>query len=179
MPILKVSKLGNPLLRRKSDPVDPAEIRRPEFGRLIDDMIETMHEYDGVGLAGPQVHVPKQIAVIEAAANPRYPGTPEIPLLVLINPSIISTSEEQREGWEGCLSVDNLRGKVPRFAEVAVRALDREGRDIKLEAAGFLAVIIQHEIDHLMGHVYLDRMPDLSTLTHMREFYRHWVRQEE
>jgi peptide deformylase len=179
MAILKVARLGNPILRKKSDMVDPAEMTRPEFQRFIDDMIETMREYDGVGLAAPQVHISKQIAVIEAKGNPRYPESPDIPLTVIINPTVISMSKEKREGWEGCLSVDNLRGRVPRSTRMVVKALDRQGKEFTLDASGFLAIVLQHEIDHLMGHVYLDRMSNLSTLTHMREFYRYWVKEEE
>jgi peptide deformylase len=179
MGILKVAKLGNPVLRKKSDPVDRREIAQQDFQHLIDDMIETMREYDGVGLAAPQVHVSKQIAVIEAKGSARYPESPDIPLLVVINPSVVSMSKEKREGWEGCLSVDNLRGRVPRSTRMEVKALDRHGKEIHLDASGFLAVVLQHEIDHLMGYVYLDRMSDLSTLTHMREFYRHWIKEED
>lgn len=178
MGILKVAKLGNPVLRKKSDRVDPGEIAQEDFQHFIDDMIGTMREYDGVGLAAPQVHVPKQIAAIEAKGSVRYPDSPDLPLMVLINPSVVSRSKEKREEWEGCLSVDNLRGRVPRSTRIVVKALDRYGKEINLEASGFLAVILQHEIDHLMGHVYLDRMSDLSTLTHMREFYRYWIKEE-
>ncbi len=179
MAILKVSKLGNTILRKKSELVNPREITQPDFQRFIDDMIETMQEYGGVGLAAPQVHVSQQIAVIEARGNARYPDSPDIPLHVIINPQVVSMSKEKREGWEGCLSVDNMRGRVPRSTRMVVKALDRQGKEITLNASGFLAVILQHEIDHLMGYVYLDRMPDLSTLTHMREFYRHWVKDED
>lgn len=176
MAILKVSKLGNPVLRQKARPVDPKEIPTPEFQRFLDDMVETMREYDGVGLAAPQVHVSRQAAVIEVKGSRRYPDSPEIPLLVVINPQVLSMSEEREIGWEGCLSVDNLRGQVPRATRMTVKALDRRGRELTLKASGFLAVVLQHEIDHLNGHVYLDRMTDLSTLCHMREFYRHWVK---
>lgn len=179
MAILKVSKLGNPILRKKSEMVDPREIPRPDFQRFIDDMIETMEESNGVGLAAPQVHVSKQIAVIEAKGNARYPDSPDIPLHVIINPQVVSMSKEKREGWEGCLSVDNMRGRVPRSTRMVVKALDRQGQAVTLDTSGFLAVILQHEIDHLMGHLYLDRMSNLSTLTHMREFYRHWVQDED
>jgi len=179
MAILKVTKLGNPILRKKSELVDQIEITRPEFQRFIDDMVETMREYDGVGLAAPQVHVSKQIAVIEAKGNSRYPESPDIPLTVIINPNVVSMSKEKREGWEGCLSVDNMRGRVPRSTRVVVKALDRQGKEITLDASDFLAIVLQHEIDHLMGHVYLDRMSDFSTLTHMREFYRYWAKEED
>src|SRR3990172_8016500 len=171
--------MGNPILRRMAEPVSRAELGTDRIQRLIDDMIETMREYDGVGLAAPQVHVSKQIAVIEAKGSARYPDSPEIPLLGFINPSVVSMSKEKREGWEGCLSVDNLRGRVPRSTRMEVKALDRHGKEIHLDASGFLAVVLQHEIDHLMGHVYLDHMSDLSTLTHMREFYRHWIKEED
>jgi peptide deformylase len=179
MAILKVAKLGNPILRKKCELVDPREITRLDFQRFIDDMIETMREYDGVGLAAPQVHVSKQIAVIEAKGNRRYPECPDIPLAVIINPDIISMSKEKQDGWEGCLSVDNLRGRVPRSTRIVVKALDRQGQEMTLDASGFLAIVLQHEIDHLMGHVYLDRMSDFSTLAHMREFYRYWVKEED
>jgi peptide deformylase len=175
MAILKVSRLGNPVLRRTAQPVPQEAIPLPEMQRLIDDMIETMREYDGVGIAAPQVHEALQIAVIEVAGNPRYPQAPAIPLTVLINPEIVSRSAEQQTGWEGCLSVDGLRGQVPRARQLSARWLDRTGRAVSQEVTGFFAVVIQHEVDHLLGKVFLDRMTDLSTLTHLREYERFWL----
>jgi len=178
MSILKVAKLGNPVLRKVSAPVSIDEIKRPEFQKFIDDMIETMHEYDGVGLAAPQVHESKQIAVIEVQGNRRYPEAPEIPLLVLINPVFLDQAKEKNLGWEGCLSVEGFRGQVPRATAVKIKTLDRNGKEFILEANGFLAVVIQHELDHLMGKVFLDRMSDFSTLTHLKEYERYWLEEE-
>ncbi|MBI4594530.1 MAG: peptide deformylase, partial [Candidatus Rokubacteria bacterium] len=168
MAILKVARLGHPILRRAARPVPPEEIRTATIQRLVDDMIETMREYDGAGLAAPQVHEPWQIAAIEVQANPRYPQAPEIPLMVLVNPEVESLTAELIEAWEGCLSVDNLRGKVRRPAAVAVRYLDRYGDAKEFEFEGFPAVVVQHETDHLIGKLFIDRMTDLATLTQMK-----------
>lgn len=178
MSILKTTMLGNPLLRQTAKEVTPEELATPAVQKLIDDMIETMHEYDGVGIAAPQVHEAKQIAIIETHANPRYPRAPDHPLLVLVNPVFTEKSAEIQTGWEGCLSVEGFRGVVPRSKKVAITYLDRTGKKISLEAQDFLAVVIQHELDHLAGKVFLDRMSDLSTLTHFKEFERYWIRGE-
>lgn len=172
MAILKVARLGHPVIRNQTAPLTPEEIRSPEIQTLIDHMIETMHEYEGVGLAAPQIHVSKQIAVIEVNQNPRYPDMPKVPLTVLINPRITSRSKKIVEGWEGCLSVPDLRGVVPRNDALVCEALDREGKPIKLEVSDFFARVIQHEWDHLQGNVYLDRMTNLKTLSHLSEFTR-------
>jgi len=179
MAILKVARLGHPVLRQAAKPVPSGEITSPSIQRLIDDMIDTMHEYDGVGIAAPQVHQSWQLAVIEVAHNPRYPQAPEIPLTVLINPEITARSETTRTGWEGCLSVEGLRGQVPRSEQLSARWLDRKGRPVQAEVQGFFAVVIQHEVDHLQGRVYLDRMADLTTLTHLQEYERFWLRPDE
>ena len=174
MAILKVARLGHPVLRTPSEAVPKETITSAQIQRFIDDMIETMHEYDGVGLAAPQVHVAKQIAVIEAQENRRYPGEGPIPLTVLINPKILNLSKKPFEDWEGCLSIDELRGKVPRAESLEVESYNRKGEKVKIHAHGFFARVIQHECDHLLGKVYLDRMPTLHTLAHMREFVRYW-----
>ncbi len=175
MAILKVARLGHPVLRQQAEPVAPADIRSAHVQQLIDDMIETMHEYDGAGLAANQVHVPRQIAVIEVAKNPRYPDAPEIPLTVLINPVVTPTSEEIEEGWEGCLSVPDMRGVVPRYTAVRLECLDRQGKPVDLVAKDFFARVIQHETDHLNGIVYVDRIRDMRTLSHIAEWQRHWL----
>src|SRR3970040_799404 len=128
MAILKVARLGHPVLRQKALPVPVTEIRSPETQNLIDDMVETMREYNGAGLAAPQVHVLKQICVIEVNENPRYPEAPAIPLTVLINPVLSPLSEEMEDGCEGCLSVPDLRGMVPRYTSVRLRDHDTDGR---------------------------------------------------
>jgi peptide deformylase len=172
MAILKVAQLGHPVLRAKARPVDAEDLRDPAFQRLIDDMIETMREYDGVGLAAPQVHVSKRLAVIESHRNPRYPDAPEFPLSVLVNPVLTPLTDEPFEWWEGCLSIPGLRGLVRRPARVRVEALDREGRPFAREVEGFTATVHQHEVDHLDGVVFLDRMQDLSALSFEREYAR-------
>lgn len=176
MSILKVAKLGNPILRKVAAPVTPADCQDPNFQNFLEDMVETMRKLDGVGLAAPQVFESKQIVVIEANANPRYPAAPDLSLLILLNPTFTYLSEEKVEGWEGCLSVENLRGKVIRSARVGLKAFNRDMEPVEMEAEGFLAIVLQHEIDHLNGKVYLDRMKDFSTLTHLAEFERYWVR---
>jgi peptide deformylase len=175
MAIRKVARLGHPVLRQPAAPVPVAAIRSPEIQRLVDDMIETMREYDGAGLAGNQVHELKRIAVIEVHVNPRYPDAPEIPLMVLVNPVVTPLTDEMEDGWEGCLSVPDMRGMVPRYTAVRLECHDRDGQPVDLVAKDFLARVIQHEVDHLDGIVYLDRMRDLGTLTHMAEWQKHWL----
>jgi peptide deformylase len=170
--ILKVSSLGHPVLRKPSEAIPKEAIGSPEIQRLIDDMIVTMYEYEGVGIAAPQVHVGKQLAVIEVKGDARSKHT--IPLTVLINPRIVGTGKTMLEDWEGCLSVKDLRGRVPRAEWVDVEALNRKGEKIKIHAQGFFARVIQHECDHLAGKVFIDRMPTLSTLAHLHEFVKFW-----
>jgi peptide deformylase len=176
MSILKVARLGHPVLRKIAAPVSPREIQSPSFQKFIDDMIETMKEYDGVGLAADQVHESKQIAVLEVADNRRYPDKPNVPLTILINPTIARLTEEMEEDWEGCLSIPEMRGRVPRYKNIRVQAIDRHGKELEFIALDFHARVIQHEWDHLNGKVYLDRMSDLSTLTFLTEFARYWIK---
>jgi peptide deformylase len=173
MAILKVARLGHPVLRQIARPVPPDLIRSPEIQRFIDDMVETMREYNGAGLAANQVHTPLQIAVIEVTANPRYPDAPQIPLTVLVNPVVTPATEEIEEGWEGCLSVPDMRGQVPRYTAVRLECHDREGARVDLVAKDFFARVIQHETDHLNGIVYVDRMRDLSSLSFLAEWQRY------
>src|SRR5262252_9637633 len=128
MSILKVARLGHPVLRRVTEPIPARELQSPAWQKFIDDMIETMKEYDGVGLAADQVHESKQIAVLEVAENPRYPNKPNVPLTVLINPKISPVTDEMEEDWEGCLSIPDIRGKVPRHKSIQVQARDRDGK---------------------------------------------------
>ncbi len=179
MAILKVARLGHPVLRQPAEPVPVARIRTPEIQRLIDDMIETMREYNGAGLAATQVHVPMQLCVIEVLGNPRYPDAEEVPLTVLINPKVTAVTDEVEEGWEGCLSVPDMRGMVPRATAVRLEAYDRDGKRVDVVAKEFFARVIQHETDHLHGIVYLDRMRDLSTLTHLAEWNKYWLGVQE
>jgi peptide deformylase len=175
MALLKVARLGHPVLRTVTKPLPKDRIASPEVQKLVEDMIATMWEYSGVGLAANQVHESMQIAVLEVGDNPRYPDKPSVPLSVLFNPEIEALAEDMEEDWEGCLSVPDFRGKVPRYKKIRVRARDRSGAPLDFVAAGFHARVIQHEWDHLQGKVYLDRMRDLSTLTHLQEFARYWA----
>lgn len=175
MSLLKITRLGHPTIRHEAAPVSAEELHSREIQRLIDDMIETMRDANGVGIAAPQVHVSKQIIVIEVSPeNPRYPNQSAVPLTVLLNPAITDHAETTEEGWEGCLSVPDLRGFVPRWTRVKVAGLGREGQAVQLDAEGFFARVIQHEVDHLHGLVFLDRLPDLKTLTHLREYEQFW-----
>ena len=171
MSLLKVAKLGNPILRQIAQPID-LESLSPSNGEiqiLIDNMIDTMREEDGVGLSAPQVFHSLQLVVIECSSNDRYPEVPEIPLTVLVNPVIKHYGEEKALGWEGCLSLNDLRGLVPRSKKITIEYFDREGKPITVDAEGFPAVVFQHEIDHLHGKVFLDRMTDLSQLAYVEE----------
>jgi peptide deformylase len=164
MAVLEIAKLGNPVLREKALPVKREEIKSDEIQTLIDDMVETMKKNQGMGLAAPQVSVSKQIVVIELDSEEG-----QIPMNVLINPKFKFLSKDESEDWEGCLSIDNLRGKVPRSRKVIVTALDGKGKDITIEAEGIFAVVLQHEIDHLDGILYIDRMKDMTTLSQLKE----------
>ena len=175
MPILKVARLGHPVLRKVTETLTARELQSQSVQQFIDDMIVTMREYDGVGLAADQVHESKQIAVLEVASNPRYPNKAEVPLTILVNPKITPLTEELEEDWEGCLSIPDLRGRVPRYKSIRVEAWDRSGKPLQFNANDFHARVIQHEFDHLNGRVYLDRMPDFSTLTFLTEYARYWM----
>ena len=171
MALLPIAKIGNPVLRKIAEPVDPDRIRGREFQAFIDDMYETMEQNQGIGLAAPQVSQSEQIVVMECGGDEGFPRT------VLINPKILYYSPQQAEMWEGCLSVDGLRGKVTRPSMIRVQALDRDGVSLDFEANGLYAVCIQHEMDHLIGKMFIDRMTELSTLTQLEEFDTYWQKE--
>lgn len=165
MAILKVARLGHPVLREKASDLEIKDIKAGKFRPLIDDMIETMHAYEGVGLAGPQVHLPLRIFVFEVEeAVAKRRGIPKLGAGVFFNATYEPIGGETITDWEGCLSVPFLGGEVPRFKRVKVRGIDHQGNPADIEVDNFPARIFQHEIDHTEGHVYLDRMPDLTTL---------------
>ncbi len=172
MSVLKVAHLGHPILRATAQPVAKGELRSGRIQHLIDDMLETMHEYVGVGLAAPQVHERLRMALVEVPAV-KDEGIEAAPLTILINPVVTPLGPEQVLGWEGCLSLPDLRGEVPRAARIKVEYLNRDGRQVVTEASGFFARVIQHECDHLDGIVFLDRMVDLKRLAFQREFERY------
>ena len=166
--------MGHPVLRQRAAEISPAQMQSPQMQRLIDDMIETMIDYEGIGLAAPQVFEPLRLIVL-GNPNPDPQDEAAIPLTVLFNPQFTTLSPERLDAWEGCLSIPPLRGVVPRSAAVEVRGYDREGRAVGLEAEGIFARVLQHEIDHLDGVLFLDRMDDLQTLTFVEEYHRYWL----
>ncbi len=172
MALRKIASIGHPVLRTPAEPVPPEEIGSDRIQSLVDDLIETMRDAHGAGLAAPQIHEPVRIAVIEVADNPRYPYKPPIPLTVLVNPVIEPIGDETFENYEGCLSVPDLRGVVRRHARIRVRALDRHGAPLAFEAAGVSAGTFQHEVDHLDGVLFVDRVTDPKTLCTWAEFRR-------
>jgi peptide deformylase len=187
MAILKVARMGHPVLRARARAVEPSAIRSPEFQRLVDDMFETMKEYQGVGLAAPQVHESVRLFVCGFAPAPHPPDDEEedeiaeedrVPLMALVNPEITPIGGEVVEDWEGCLSIPDIRGRVPRARQIGVRAYDRTGKRIELRAAGFTARVIQHETDHLDGVLFFDRMTSFQSLTFLEEFGRYWSGRE-
>ena len=178
MSILKVARIAHPVLRSPAKPVPEAAFRDLLFQKLVDDMRETMHEYEGVGLAAPQVHEGLRLAVIELAADEKRAAA-EVPFMVLVNPVVTPLGDERENGWEGCLSVPDLRGIVPRLKRLKLDALDRNGKPYSLEAQDFFARVIQHECDHLDGNVYLDRMANMRSLTFIKEFEDHVHPDEE
>jgi peptide deformylase len=180
MAVLKVAKLGNPVLRQIAKQVDLKELadEQGELQDFIDDMIDTMREEDGVGLAAPQVNRSLQIVVLEYENNERYPDESSIPVTVLVNPVLSDYAEEKVLGWESCLSLVDFRGMVPRSTSVTLKAYDRDGDRIEKRTTGFEAVVLQHEIDHLNGKVFLDRMEDLTQLAYQEEFEEFWLKKD-
>ncbi len=168
--LLKIARMGHPVLREKAIAVDPAEIASTEFQDFIDSMLATMLEYEGVGLAAPQVHVSKRVVVFHEGAG-LVDGNDE-PVTALINPEVTPIGDDEASMWEGCLSVPGLRGRVTRPAAVRLRALDRTGRTIELELEEFDAVVAQHECDHLDGILYVDRLDSPQQLSFEKEFTR-------
>jgi peptide deformylase len=173
MTLLKIAQIGEPVLRRVAEDVSPEALRSTDIQRFIDDLVETMRDANGAGLAANQVFRPIRICAIEVKDNPRYPYKPNVPLTVLVNPRIEPKGCETFENFEGCLSVPNLRGVVTRHAEIFVRALDREGNPWEREVRGLTAGTFQHEVDHLDGKVFLDRVDDTTTLCTWDGFARH------
>ena len=169
MSILKVARMGHPVLRQRGVALEKSELRSVRVQKLIDDMIDTMHEYSGVGLAAPQVHEGLRLFVGLLDDNPEG----ESGASVIVNPEIIANTTARADGWEGCLSIPDIRGLVPRFTDITVRALDREGRPIELTLKDFPARIAQHEADHLDGILFFDRMTSLQSLTYLEEYSRY------
>ena len=174
MSILKVARMGHPVLRRRARPIDKSDLKNPLLQKFFDDMVDTMYEYHGVGLAAPQVHEGLRVfvAMLDAEPDEKSEAT------VVINPEIVPAGPETEEGWEGCLSIPEIRGLVPRHATITVKALDRAGRAVELRLNGFPARVAQHETDHLDGVLFLDRMTSMQSLTFLDEYSRYWAKED-
>jgi len=173
--------MGHPVLRRKARPLPPAEITAAPVQRLIDDLTQTMLEYNGVGLAAPQVHEELRLFVAQVVRDHEDEEDDETrkpEILALINPEFKPASRHVEVDWEGCLSIPDLRGLVPRYRDISVKAYDRTGRQIELQASGFMARIIQHETDHLDGVLFLDRMKSFESLTFIEEYVKYHAKRE-
>jgi peptide deformylase len=173
MSILKVARMGHPVLRQIARKVDPAEIKTPAFQKLVDDMLETMREYDGIGLAAPQVHQSVRLALIgieEGRGEDR-----NIRVLPVVNPEVTPTGKATAEDWEGCLSLPRLRGRVVRADRIQLRALDRRGNRVEFDLEGYPARVAQHETDHLDGVLFIDQMKSFETLCFLDEYSKYWT----
>ena len=174
MSILKVAQMGHPVLRTRARRLEKSELRNPLLQKLIDDMIDTMHEYSGVGLAAPQVHEDLRIFVALLDDD-----TKDAEAMAIVNPEIVPANDTMVEGWEGCLSIPDIRGMVPRYSEITVRALDRQGKAIELALKDFPARVAQHETDHLDGVLFFDRMRSMESLTYLEEYSRYHRKDED
>jgi peptide deformylase len=172
MALRKIATIGHPVLRQRAREVTREELASPEMQRFVDELVETMRDANGAGIASNQVHEPIRICAIEVHDNPRYPYKPNWPLTILVNPVVEAMTDETFDNSEGCLSVPNLRWQVPRFTEVRVRAWDRTGGPIDQRVSGLMAGTFQHEVDHLDGKLFVDRVVDTRTLCTWADFDR-------
>jgi peptide deformylase len=168
--LLDIAQLGNPVLREMAQPID--QVQADWVQRLIDDMLLTLREANAVGIAAPQVGRSLQLLIIASRPNLRYPHAPEMEPVAMINPHIVSHSEELVEDWEGCLSIPGMRSTVPRYREIDVEYTNRDGKLVRQEFSDFVARIFLHEFDHLEGKVFLDRLADLSNLVTEQEYLK-------
>ncbi|MCA9557077.1 MAG: peptide deformylase [Myxococcales bacterium] len=172
MAVLPIRMIGDPVLRRPAERLSPERLASAEVQAFIDDLVETMKAANGAGLAAPQVGRSWAIAAVHVQDNPRYPYKPNVPLTIFVNPTLTPLDDETALLYEGCLSVPDLRGRVPRHMAVQVDALDRHGQPIRLTARGLTAGTFQHEFDHLEGRLFVDRVVDASTLCTWDNFDR-------
>jgi peptide deformylase len=173
MAVRTVIRMGHPTLRRPARPLTAVELASPGTAKLLDDMIDTLQAYGGIGLAAPQIDEPVRLAIIEiAGGSSRYGEIPPLPLTVFANPTIDVVDPASAGYWEGCLSVPGLRGFVERPQHIRVRYQHLDGSAAELELRGFLATVFQHEFDHLDGRLYIDRITDMSKLMFEAEYLR-------
>jgi peptide deformylase len=172
----EVRTIGDPILRERTATMDANALASPQFGRLVDDLIDTMHAEGGIGIAAPQIGESVRVAGIAIdPATTRYPGMTGFPLTLFVNPRITIVDATEQGFWEGCLSVPNLRGYVLRPRGVRVDFLDGIGRAHVLHAEGFLATVLQHELDHLDGVLFVDRIRDTTRLATVENYVRYWA----
>ena len=167
--------MGHPVLRERARPLDTSDIKSAVVQKLIDDMIDTMQEYHGVGLAGPQVHEGLRIFIGLLDEDPDSKSE----AAVIINPEIIPNGAAMEEGWEGCLSIPDIRGMVPRYTNITLKAIDRTGRAMEIPLKDFPARVAQHETDHLDGVLFFDRMTSMQSLTFLDEYSRFHAKDED
>lgn len=172
MTLLKIAQIGHPVLRTRARELSHDELMDDRMQRFIDDLVETMRDANGAGLAAIQVYEPVRIVAIEVDNNPRYPYKPQIPLTILVNPVLMPITTEVFDNFEGCLSVPNLRAVVPRFAALRVSGWDRHGNVLEREVKGLSAGTFQHEVDHLDGVLFVDRVKDPTSFCTWAEFDR-------
>ena len=170
---LRIAQIGHPILRQPTRMLTREELLSEEIQSFLDDLVETMREASGAGLAANQVYQSLRICAVEVRNNSRYPYRPNIPLTILVNPVLTPASHETFINYEGCLSVPNLRGQVRRYCEVHVEALDREGNSISTVVKGMTAATYQHEVDHLDGKIFLDRVEDPNSVVTLENFQRY------
>lgn len=167
---LEICQVGNPILRAKSEAI--TNVKDVEIQKLIDVLIKTLRKSQGVGIAAPQIGRSLRLLIIASHPNDRYPHAPKMQPIALINPQITSYCEPITKDWEGCLSVPNIRGLVPRYETVEVNYCDRYGQEKTDIFQGFIARILQHEYDHLDGKVFLDRVETSLDLVSESEYYK-------
>ena len=168
--IRQIAQLGHPVLREVSQQI--ANPRNPSIQALIDDLLVTVADANGVGIAAPQVFVALSLFIVASRPNPRYPHAPEMDPIALVNPEILWVSDEKEKGWEGCLSIPGIRGVVPRHRRIGVRYVTRKGEVREEEYSNFLARVFQHEFDHVQGVVFLDRVESSRELVTEKEYLR-------
>ena len=173
MAIRNIARMGNPILRQRAEEIPTGKISTPEVQGLIEDMIATMAEYEGVGLAAPQVHESVRLFIIGDVYDPADDDSLLLPASVIINPEITFLTQDEQAYWEGCMSIPDLRGLVPRPRSLRLKGYDRLGKKFELTAEGFAATVIQHEYDHLDGVLFVDRMSDMTKLSFNKEFSRY------
>ncbi|MBD1905675.1 peptide deformylase [Funiculus sociatus GB2-A5] len=173
--ILQIAQLGNPILRQQAQNIE--NVRDERIQKLIDNLISTIAQANGVGIAAPQVAQSYRLFIVASRPNPRYPNAPEMEPTAILNPRVIGHSEEVVKGWEGCLSIPGIRGLVPRYREIEVEYTSRNGKLQRREFTNFVARIFQHENDHLDGIVFLDRLESTRDIITEQEYQQQIVQQ--